>query len=203
MKVARAEMSDLGEIVELYADAFVGDPSVGWVVRRAKEPRAILHRVFSILLAEHYLPRGIIDTVRDDDGELLGTAAWEPPGVNVPASVNARLLAVLPKAGLAAADMLAYEYHLSKVKLPFPCWYLFTLAVKSTARGRGIGSLLLDHGMERCGEEAIMLEASSARSARLYQTKGFFALGASPSPGPQGEIVMWRPAAHLPEPAEK
>lgn len=194
----RATKDDLPEIVDLYARTFAADPSVGWVVRRAKDPRALLAKVFSILLTEHYLPRGVIDTVRGEDGRLLGAASWEPPTVNVPASVNARLLAVLPSAGKAAADMLAYEYHLSKVKLPFPCWYLFTLAVSEEARGRGVGSLLLEHGIDRCGDEAIMLEASSTRSARLYRDKGFFALGASPSPGPQSEIVMWRPAADLP-----
>ncbi|MDO5723022.1 MAG: GNAT family N-acetyltransferase [Flaviflexus sp.] len=199
---AEATKDDLPEIVDLYATTFAADPSVGWVVRRAKNPRALLAKVFTILLTEHYLPRGVIDTVRDDKGRLLGAASWEPPKVHVSASVNARLLAVLPSAGLAAADMLAYEYHLSKVKLPFPCWYLFTLAVSPEARGQGVGSMLLEHGIDRCGGDAIMLEASSTRSARLYRDKGFFALGASPSPGPHSEIVMWRPAADLPGAAQ-
>ena len=60
-----------------------------------------------------------------------------------------------------------------------PCWYLPLIGTDPTRRGAGLGSALLAHALATCDQQKMpaYLEATSARSARLYQRHGFEALG--------------------------
>lgn len=51
-------------------------------------------------------------------------------------------------------------------------WYLATLAVAPDAQGRGHGTRLLEHGLDRC-DGGCYLETSTDGAARLYARMGF------------------------------
>lgn len=193
LTVRTADASDIPSVVELLAHTFEQDPSLGWVVRKANDPQFILHEYFRILVEEVYLPHGRI-TVAVDGDTFLGAALWLKPDVKYPKIATVRMLGLLAKTGKAISDVLRYKAGNDHTSLPFPHWYLFTIAVPTEARGRGVGTLLLDEGIEFAGDSAIYLEATSYRAGKLYQTKGFVPLQEIPVLGPDNEIAMCRPS---------
>ena len=192
--IEAANRADIPELSELFADIFVDDDTLGWLVHKARDPRAELVKGFQILLGEYYLPLGIIDIVRGADGTIQAGAAWMKPEVEMPRRVRYRMLAWVMSTGRARMDIYRYIRESGHVSLPFPHWYLFTIAVSDKARGSGVGSRLLTAGLERCGDQAVQLEATTARSAGLYARHGFITLGEAPTHAPQPEFIMWKPA---------
>ncbi|MGH2882176.1 MAG: GNAT family N-acetyltransferase, partial [Solirubrobacteraceae bacterium] len=60
-----------------------------------------------------------------------------------------------------------------------PHYYIRSVGVRPALQGRGLGSALLRPTLERCDSEGVSayLEASSERSAALYERLGFVHLG--------------------------
>ncbi|WP_345025750.1 GNAT family N-acetyltransferase, partial [Streptomyces sedi] len=74
-------------------------------------------------------------------------------------------------------------------------WRLEGIAVHGSARGRGLGGVLLAHGLrsvDRQGAEA-ELEATTPGSQRLYERHGFVATTPRISPTRPREVHMVRP----------
>lgn len=196
--VRPATQADLSAVADLLAETFVDDPSLGWVVRKAPDPAGILREYFQVLIDNVYIPSGRIDVVEGENG-LAGVALWKAPGVQIPKWVSARKVAILAKAGRAVPDILRYVSGTDHSYLAFKHWYLHTIAVSPSARGGGIGGKLLDAGLAQTGSYPVYLEATSKRAARLYESKGFIALGEIGIPGPGYEIAMCRPQVNLME----
>jgi ribosomal protein S18 acetylase RimI-like enzyme len=66
------------------------------------------------------------------------------------------------------------EFHLNE-----PHWYLPFIGVDVTKQGRGYGSALLRHALERCDWDGLpaYLDATSPLNKPLYERHGFEALG--------------------------
>ena len=194
MKIRPMELSELDLIAEHLGRTFAADPSLGWVVRNSRDPEGLIAAFYSIVTAE-LTAIGHIDTAWDGD-EYLGSAIWMPPGAKLPRSVLSKAIRLVPRVGRAWLSLIRYLQAASTVKLPFPAWYLSVIAVEESARGRGVGSALLDAGLSRIGGEAARLEATSERAAKLYESRGFIRLGELTTPVPAPEINMWRPGQH-------
>lgn len=192
MKIQPAAPADLDMIAGHLGRTFAADPSLGWILRNSRDPVDILTKFYSYVAAE-VTTIGCIDIAWDGD-EYLGSAVWMPPGTKLPRRVLRRALRLVPQVGRAWPILLRYGKAASVVKLPFPAWYLTVIAVEEAARGRGVGSALLDAGLERVGKDAARLEATSERAASLYESRGFVRLGEVKTPAPTPEINMWRPA---------
>ncbi len=107
-----------------------------------------------------------------------GVALWIPPEVQP----DEEALMALVEGAVAEQDresafglfeqMGGYHPHQ-------PHWYLPLIGIDPTRRGAGLGSALLAHALAICDRQNMpaYLEATSARSARLYQRHGFEALG--------------------------
>ena len=192
MIVVPATKNDVDEVVRNLGRTFAADPSLGWVLRKASDPVGIFTAYYDIIVREA-LEIGNVDVAKEGD-DFLGTAVWLPPGVHFSTRSSLKALPLLRHTGTAAPTLLRYLRATTTVKLPFPAWYLAVISVDEKARGKGVGSALLDAGVERFGDDAAMLEATSARAAKLYESRGFFPLGELKTPAPTPEIIMWRPA---------
>ncbi|WP_054953176.1 GNAT family N-acetyltransferase [Flaviflexus massiliensis] len=193
MIIRAATQADLTTIIPELGKTFAADPSLGWILRESDDPQGILEAFYGAV-SEHALSVGYID-VAEEDGEFLGASVWMPPSETLPLKVLRKSLPAVKKIGKAVPTLVKYLYASSKVSLPFPSWHLEIIVVNERARGRGIGSRLLDHGIERVGADAARLEATSQRSAKLYTSRGFIVLGEVKTPAPTPEIIMWRPAS--------
>ena len=164
-RVGRDEAALVGEIL---ADAFGGDPVGSWISPDPEYPR----RGWP-LLVPFLLPHD--EVYMTENG--LGAAMWVPPGDNLDIRPSPSVLwDYWRRFGLRAIIrffrlMLAMEKHHPKD----PHYYLFAIGVRPEAKGRGIGSALLEPVLRQCDSRKVMayLENSNPLNLPFYQRHGF------------------------------
>ena len=198
--VRDAQHFEIDTVARLLGEAFAVDPSARRIVgdRAPGDAAEELTGLLEVIIRHHYLPAGRVDVAVGEDGTMLGAALWDRPGSSL--GLKAQVLAaprylrlVGRRLPAVARDGLRFRGYPPK----FPHWYLYMLGARPEARGKGVGTALLDHGLERAGDDPAYLEASTPASAALYERVGFVPLGESPvaTPGYAPEIGMWRPGA--------
>ncbi|MEU2161877.1 GNAT family N-acetyltransferase [Streptomyces chengbuensis] len=171
VRIRQAGERDREAVVRLLDEAFMHDPVSSWVFPDEAHRRRV-HGVFLGVFLDAALSEGRVDMTED------GTAAalWlqvpaEAPGEedDTPARMreiadpdNERAELVGRLTGAVHPQGRAHEY-------------LLLIAVSPERQGEGLGTALLAPALERCDREGVpaYLEASSARSCRLYERLGF------------------------------
>lgn len=185
---------DLDAVAVLLTGAFADDPVVRVIIAAAPDPLVALDHLHRVTLGSEYLVMSgessangipgdaVVDLAVDGDGRVLGAALWDriDRAPKTPADLEGDDagadggidLALLGDAwGLLTRDTAACLAE----RPARPHWYLYLLAVDAGARGMGIGSALLDHGLARADASGLPahLEATSEGAARLYERHGF------------------------------
>lgn len=197
LTIREASYSDLEQVSEILTKAFYNDPAFARITAAAPATEGVLEHIFDMQLEKHYFPKGVIDTGWDADGKLVTVALWDKPGSSLSLADQAKMLPDYVRLfGRAIATAAVRQFRTSAYHLKFPHWYLYTIAVDPDCQGGGYGSQMLEHGIERAGDDPIYLEASTPRSAALYNRKGFVPLGLIPDRDSMvSETAMWRPGA--------
>jgi GNAT superfamily N-acetyltransferase len=171
-KGQQAAAGDVPRLAAVMAEAFHADPIFGWLIPNESRRLGRLRRFFSIELGRVAMPRGQVWTTKD----LSGAALILPPGRwRVPLHVT--LLEAGPFAGnLARASRLAaaMEWHHGR-QVRRSHYYVREVGVLPKMQGMGLGSALIRSTLERCDQLGLpaYLEATSERSASLYERLGF------------------------------
>ncbi|MFF8017485.1 GNAT family N-acetyltransferase [Streptomyces sp. NPDC007929] len=190
-------------IVRLLDEAFQDDPVSGWVFpevadRRAKHP-ALMAAFTDIVLAA-----GRIDVTEDgsacalwfsvlaDEGQGDGDTGDDDGPAPVREAVDPDNERIETIGRLTAAVHPAGRAH----------EYLWMIGVAPGRQGEGLGTALIEAVLDRCDREGLpaYLEASNARSRKLYERLGF-ELAGSVLDLPDGPAMwpMWRePRPHQP-----
>jgi GNAT superfamily N-acetyltransferase len=188
----QATAEDVRRLTNVLAEAFFDDPVFGWLMPEEGKRRARLRRYFGIELRHYVLPRGRVWTT----GDLAGAALSLPPGA-WRAPPHATLMEGgafgihLPRAARLGAAM---EWrHMRRPREPH--YYVRDIGVHPDMQGRGLGSVLLHPTLDRCDREGLpaYLEASSERSAALYERLGFQLIGELRVGGSPPLRLMLRP----------
>ncbi|MGC0329585.1 ribosomal protein S18 acetylase RimI-like enzyme [Streptomyces sp. SAI-170] len=184
---------DREAVVALLDRAFLDDPVSGWVFPGEAYRRATHHRLMAaftdIVLADGWIdltedgaacalwlsvPAEEHQEEGDEDGFAQMREAVDPQNERV--ELIGRLTAGIHPSDRAHA-------------------YLWMIGVDPAQQGRGLGTALVEHVLERCDRDGLpaYLEASNARSRALYERLGFEVLGA-PLELPDGPSMwpMWR-----------
>lgn len=193
-KVATAEQDSA---VRVIVEAFSADPAARWMYPDSQQYWQHFQsfvKAFAGAAFEH----GSADLV---DG-YLAAALWLPPGIHPDEEAMGKLIRSTVPEGDQAKVFALFEqmdrYHPAE-----PHWYLPMIGVDPAHQGKGYGSALLQHALERCDREDKLayLESTSASSARLYQKHGFeligtIQVGSSPQlfPMVRKPRAMWRGA---------
>ncbi|KUM70759.1 GNAT family N-acetyltransferase [Streptomyces curacoi] len=194
--IRTAGEADRELVVRLLDAAFQDDPVSGWVFpdeehRRTTHP-ALVAAFTDIVFADGRIDltedgtacalwlsipagdHGLDPEHRDDEGPAQLRAAVDPDNERV--EQIARLTADIHPSGRA------HEY-------------LWMIAVAPERQGEGLGTALVTSVLDRCDHDGVpaYLEASSARSRKLYERLGFELLG-RPLDLPDGPRMwpMWR-----------
>ena len=168
----RATIADVGRLKEVLAEAFHEDPILGWLIPDARRRRARLRRFFAVELRHVSLPHGHVWMT----AEQTGVAMTLPPGSwRVPP--RATLLegrCFGARLGSAARLGFAMEWHHAR-QVRRPHYYIRDVGVLPEMQGSGLGRALMGPTLERCDRQGLpaYLEASSERSAALYERLGF------------------------------
>ncbi|PPF60542.1 GNAT family N-acetyltransferase [Clavibacter michiganensis] len=192
-----ARVADLEDVTRVLAEAFAEDPVLAGFVPAGPRKRERLALLFAALLRSGPLPDGTVDVAVDARGGILGAAVWEAPG-GIPAHQTLRQAPTFLRAlGVAGALRAATRLRtLDRARPGLPHWRLAEVGVGAAARGLGVGSALLAHGLTRVDADgsAAYLESSTERNRALYLRNGFAELG--PLTGLDGArpVAMWRAA---------
>lgn len=169
LELRLAGTEDIPRLKAVLAEAFFEDPVLGWLMPNDTKRRARMRRFFAIELRYLALPRGQVWTT----GDLTGAALSLPP-----AAWRVPLRATLLEGG-------AFGSHLSRAarlgaaierRHPRePHHYIRDVGILPEMQGKGLGSALMRPTLERSDREGLpaYLEASSERSAALYERLGF------------------------------
>ncbi|WP_228503634.1 GNAT family N-acetyltransferase [Clavibacter phaseoli] len=195
--IRTARAADLDDVTRVLAEAFAEDPVLaGFVPAGPRQPER-LALLFAALLRGGPLPDGTVDVAVDARGGILGAAVWEAPG-GIPAHRTLRQAPTFLRAlGVAGALRAATRLRaLDRARPGLPHWRLAEVGVGMAARGLGVGSALLAHGLARVDADgsAAYLESSTARNRALYLRNGFAELGALTGLAGSRPVAMWRSA---------
>jgi GNAT superfamily N-acetyltransferase len=190
----KATAQDIQRLASVLAEAFFDDPVFGWLMPEDSKRHARLRRYFGIELRHYTLPRGHVWTTDD----LAGVAMNLPPGAwRAPTHVTlleGRPFGIhLPRAARIGAAM---EWnHMRRLREPH--YYVRDIGVQPQMQGRGLGSTLMGPTLEQCDREGLpaYIEASSVRSAALYERLGFEHIGELHVGTSPPLWLMLRPAA--------
>lgn len=197
VSIAPGTRADYDELVVLMGDTFAKDAGMRVLVGEHSDLRERMHALYGAAIAAP-LGNGTVDVARKD-GVILGAAIWHLPGALSDSfwhylPQTGRYLRAFGFPGVLRALRIYSQAGTYRPRTPH--WYLQGIGVNELARGRGIGSVLLDHRLARIDAQGqpAYLESSNKRTGKLYATRGFEVtrrIDAWPAHAPYG---MWRPA---------
>ena len=190
--------ADVPAVAALLARAFASNPGMSWVFRDPASRPAHLERLFALLLARVWLPRGECVTT----AALDGAALWLGPGRwHLPLAEQARLLPRAARVAGRHTPRMLRGMALTESRHPATPehWYLAVLGVDPSSQGRGFGPHLMAPVLERCDREGTpaYLETDTEQNVALYERHGFRVTGELTLPGGAEPPVwlMWRESA--------
>ncbi len=190
---AIAEASDVPRLAAILAAAFAGYPLTEWVVLPDARSARRRQTYFELLLGEGCRNGRIVC-----DPEGHGAAVWFPPGRW---SIGLRdFLRTLPGwlrvTGLRALpSRLRGLYALTQERPPEgDAWMLEVLGVHPSAQRRGVGSRLVEYGLEQAKRDGVgaFLLTSSREVVPFYTRFGFSVARELAVPGGPPMWSLWR-----------
>ena len=187
MQIRRARHEDVPGVARMLGRAFADDPMFLWPLG-ADDPGASAERFF-LAFDERLAELGWLWI--SDDGR--GVAAWIPAGqaeamMEIDRSLRPQIAATTDDGG-ARYDAM-WEWIASMLP-DEPFWYLDHLAVDPDARGTGLGTALIRHGLamaDRDGAPAF-LETARPGNVGYYERRGFRVIAEDDVPG--GGPHLW------------
>lgn len=186
-----AGLDAIAQVSATLADAFVADPILQWLAPSRRSDRR-LRGLLAIELEHYVLPAGRVITT----GDFRGANLELPPGtwgMAVPLSAALGYVRVLGRR-LGRASRLQRFFESNHLREPH--YYVRYVGVATRFQGQGLGTALLRPTLDRCDREGVpaYLEASTERSAALYERLGFAHLGELTIPDGPRFWPMRRPA---------
>ncbi len=172
-KVKTVKAGDRKRAVATVALAFASDPMMRWSFPDPERYFDIA-RDFIDAFGGHATEHGSADEIAD----FSAVALWLPPGV----SPNGEAMGAIIEANMPADRMQdggGLVEQMNKFHPHEPHWYLPLIGTDPTKQGRGYGSALLMHALERCDRDRLpaYLESSSPANVPLYERFGFEVIG--------------------------
>lgn len=198
LRVATAD--DVPRLAGALADAFMNDPVYTWMLPRSLRLNARLRAMFTAELEQYGLPQGTVWTTVGCDAAVvaLPPGAWEMPKSMTLAQARLWARAFGRRLMLAArVQRLMEERHPHE-----PHFYVRLVGVRSALQGQGLGSALMQPTLRTADSAGVAayIEASSERSAALYERLGFRHIEALELPEGGPPIWLMRrppaPSAH-------
>ena len=189
--VTAATETDLERVVADLHAAFMDDPVLNWAFPDEAKRRRY-GRFFFEMHARHLVPGGL--TWRADGAGALWAAPgrWRESPLEALRLGAATFRGVWPRGARVARGLLGVESRHPKE----PHLYLAAIGVRPEQQGKGLGTALLEPGLEHTDrlELPAYLESSSSRNVSLYERHGFEVTEEVELPGGPPIWLMWRPA---------
>jgi RimJ/RimL family protein N-acetyltransferase len=180
--VRPADAGDTAALSVALAQAFASDPVMNWLLPQRTRRVARRELMFKLELRTYVLPQdGLVLTADDGRGGLAGGCLALPPDRwQMPRAVDGRTAVQWLRAlGRQLPRVSRVQRAMEEEHPAEPHYYIRWVGVRPGLQGQGLGSALMRPVLDRCdsGDLPAYLEASSERSARLYERLGFIHLG--------------------------
>ncbi|MFL5862479.1 MAG: GNAT family N-acetyltransferase [Solirubrobacteraceae bacterium] len=192
-----ATAGDVSRLAGMLADAFIHDPVYTWMLPRGLPRKPRLRAMFTAEMESYGLRQGTVWTTLDYAGAVveLPPGAWEMP----PSMTGRQALAWLRAFGTRLPRAARVQRAMAARHLREPHFYVRIVGVRTARQGQGLGSALMQPTLQRADAAGLpaYIEASSQRSAALYERLGFAHMGVLelPEGGPQIWLMRRPPAA--------
>jgi len=171
-KISTAMEGNRSDVIQSIVMGYTSDPLGRWFW-----PSAVSY-LLSGQAFDAYGGRAIDSGTAYVTENFEGVALWLPPGVEPD---EERMIPILEAtvAGKILEDVFAVFEAMDSYHPDTPCWYLPLISVDPFHRGKGLGSQLMKHALNRIDEEGIpaYLESSNPRNISLYERHGFEVMG--------------------------
>ncbi len=194
MKLRPVNRGDRSQLAGVLARAFDDDPVTRWAYGDGAARQRATERFFAWQL-ERLTGQDVSWTTEATEGAAL----WALPGSwkERPAELL-RLLAISASSvGLRAPLVLRGLARIERRHPSTPHLYLSVLGVDPGRQGSGVGSLLMQPGLELCDREGVpaYLETATERNVAFYSRHGFRVTGELALPKGPPVWLMWRDPA--------
>jgi GNAT superfamily N-acetyltransferase len=187
-----ATADDLPRLADVLADAFTHDPVYTWMLSGNRRLKSRLRTMFAAELEQYVIGNGgAVWTDSGCDGAVAALppdASWEMPKSMTGTEALRWVRAFGTRLPLAIKVQRAMEErHLRE-----PHFYVRTVGVRTARQGQGLGSALMQPTLQAADAAGLpaYLEASSERSAALYERLGFRHIDVLELP--DGGPPLWR-----------
>jgi len=187
VSIRRATSSDTTTIADIWNESLRTEPMAQW-------PLDCGHRDQATAVEFSVLARGYVDLESVwVDSDLRGAAAWlSPKAADVFGTVDDLVhAAVIPLTNDAGARYRGFWTWIAESMPTEPMWFLDIVAVRAEARGFGIGSALVRHGLELAERDKVpaILETGTQDNVAYYETFGFEVIHKAQAPN--GGPTVW------------
>ncbi len=190
IKVRTAPADAVPKVSAVLADAFINDPVYRWLLPGSLRLKPRLGTIFAAELEQYVVPNGTVWTTCGYDGAVteLPPGAWEMPL----SFTGKEALQWLRAFGTRVALAVRVHRTMEERHLREPHFYVRTVGVRTALQGQGVGSALMQPTLERADSAGLptYIEASSERSAALYERLGFVHMDVLELP--EGGPPVWR-----------
>jgi GNAT superfamily N-acetyltransferase len=176
-EAVRVEANLISPAAQALAEGFHDDEIWVWLLPRGWQLRRVLPRYYEALINHVFIPRGAAWTTPD----AAGGALWFPPGTEA-LGIGEQLrtgLALLPEGAGSLIKGLRWERLIHDSLPAVPHWRLNSLAVRPSAQHSGVGTTLIEPGLQQADAEGIgcYLETQRRRNIPYYRRFGFEEIG--------------------------
>jgi GNAT superfamily N-acetyltransferase len=190
IEVRTAAPDAVPQVAAVLADAFVNDPVFSWLLPGSLRPARRRQTVFAVEIEQYVVPNGgTVWTTSGYDGAVceLSPGAWEMPT----SATGKEALRWLRAFGRRLPRAIRAQHAMAERHLREPHFYVRTVGVRTALQGQGVGSALMQPTLERADSAGLpsYIEASSERSAALYERLGFAHMGVLELP--EGGPPLW------------
>ena len=191
--VTALDPSQFARAEQTLVSAFASDPMTGYLFPRSSQRARGLQAIYRVGLRQG-LCYGKVDTAED----CRAVAVWlhsEQSRMNALEMLRMGYLAAGLRMGWGSSRrVLRFLHFLEETRrnsMARPHWYLLSLAVAPECQVRGLGTMLLRHGIARAKAQgfACYLETTRDRNVAFYQKHGFSI--AREAPSPNGGPTVW------------
>jgi GNAT superfamily N-acetyltransferase len=191
-----ATADDVPRLAGALADAFINDPVYTWMLPGSLRLKARLRALFTAELEQYGLPQGTVWTTAGCDGAVV---ALPPSAWQMPTSITLTQALMWARAfGRRLLLAARVQRALEERHLHEPHLYVRIIGVRTALQGQGLGSALMQPALDTADSAGLpaYIEASSERSAALYERLGFLHMNVLELPeGGPPVWLMCRPPA--------
>lgn len=164
-----------------------------WMLPRPWQRRRVLPRHYRAMIRRVFTPRGGAWTTTD----TTGTALWFPPGTQK-FSLREQLTEIgslLPEGITCLPKGARWDELVLSHRPREEHWYLNTLSVAPEMQGQGVGSALIQPGLDRADAEGLgcYLETQRRKNIPFYRRFGFEETDEISLEDSPPLWLMWRP----------